>query len=324
VSLSVRVEQHGGPEVMQLVDLPPQPPGPGQLRVRHQAIGLNFIDIYQRAGLYKVALPSGMGSEAAGTVSAVGPEVSGFAVGDRIAYAGGPLGAYSEERLLPAANAVKLPAQVGAEAAAALMLKGMTAWYLLHRTFPVGPGARLLVHAAAGGVGSVLVPWARHLGATVIGTTGSAAKADLARALGCHHVILYREQDVAAEVRKLTGGSGVDVVYDSVGKDTFAGSLDSLRRRGTMVSFGNASGKVPPFEPVLLAEKGSLFLTRPRLIDHVATREELETAANALFAVIASGVVQPEIRQRYPLREAARAHAEMEARQTTGASLLLP
>ena len=324
MTLSVRIEQHGGPEVMQLVDLPPQPPGAGQLRVRHQAIGLNFIDIYQRAGLYKVALPSGMGSEAAGTVSAVGPEVSGFAVGDRIAYAGGPLGAYSEERLLPAANAVKLPAQVSAEAAAALMLKGMTAWYLLHRTFPVGPGTTLLIHAAAGGVGSVLVPWARHLGATVIGTAGSAEKAQAARLAGCDHVILYREQDFAAEVRKLTGGTGVDVVYDSVGKDTFAGSLDSLRRRGTLVSFGNASGKVPPFEPVLLAEKGSLFLTRPRLADHIATREELETAANALFTVIASGVVKPAIRQRYPLREAARAHAEMEARQTTGASLLLP
>ena len=324
MSLSVRVEQHGGPEVMQLVDTPPQPPGSGQLRVRHQAIGLNFIDIYQRAGLYKVPLPGGMGTEAAGTVSAVGPGVSGFAVGDRIAYAGGPLGAYSEERLLPAANAVKLPANVSAEAAAALMLKGMTAWYLLHRTFPVRPGTTLLMHAAAGGVGSALVPWAKHLGATVIGTAGSAEKADLARAAGCDHVILYREQDFAAEVRKLTGGSGVDVVYDSVGKDTFAGSLDSLRRRGTMVSFGNASGKVPPFEPVLLSEKGSLFLTRPSLAHYTGTRPELETAANALFEVIAKGIVQPQIRQRYPLREVARAQIELAGRRTTGSSVLLP
>jgi NADPH2:quinone reductase len=205
-----------------------------------------------------------------------------------------------------------------------LMLKGMTAWYLLHLSFAVRRGHTLLIHAAAGGVGSVLVPWAKHLGATVIGTAGSPEKATLARQAGCDHVILYREQDFAAEVRKLTGGSGVDVVYDSVGKDTFAGSLDSLRRRGTMVSFGNASGKVAPFEPVLLTEKGSLFLTRPKLADHVATREELETASNGLFEVLAQGVIKAEIGQRYPLREAARAHIELEGRKTTGASLLIP
>ena len=324
MSLSVRLEQVGGPEVLQLVDTPVPPPGPGQLRVRHQAIGLNFIEIYQRSGVYKIPLPGGLGAEAAGTVSAVGPEVSGFAVGERIAYAGGPLGAYSEERLLPAANAVKLPAGVSAEAAAALMLKGMTAWYLLHQTFPVRPGQVLLVHAAAGGVASVLVPWAKHLGATVIGTAGSAEKAQLAKAAGCDHVVLYRDHEFAPEVRKLTGGAGVDVVYDSVGKDTFAGSLDSLRRRGMLVSFGNASGKVPPFEPILLSEKGSLFLTRPTLAHYTGTREELETAANALFEVIAKGIVQSQIRQRYALRDVAQAHIELAARRTTGSSVLLP
>jgi NADPH:quinone reductase len=323
MSLSVRIEQQGGPEVLQLVDAPVGAPGPGQLRLRHTAIGLNFLDVYHRSGVYKVPLPGGLGSEAAGVVTAVGPGVSGFAEGDRVAYAGGPLGAYSEERLLPAAHAVKLPDGVSEEAAAALMLKGMTAWYLLHLTFPVRRGHTVLAHAAAGGVGSVLVPWAKHLGATVIGTAGSKEKAALATAAGCDHVILYREQDVAAEVRKIVP-QGVDVVYDSVGKDTFAASLDSLRRRGTLVSFGNASGKVPPFEPVLLAEKGSLFLTRPKLADHTATREELETAAHALFEAIRSGVVKPEIGQRYPLREVARAQSELEARKTTGSSLLLP
>lgn len=323
MSLSVRIEQQGGPEVLQLVDAPVGAPGPGQLRLRHSAIGLNFIDVYHRSGVYKVPLPCGLGTEAAGVVTAVGPGVGGFAEGDRVAYAGGPLGAYSAERLLPAAHAVKLPDNVSEEAAAALMLKGMTAWYLLHLTFPVRRGHTLLVHAAAGGVGSVLVPWAKRLGAAVIGTAGSPQKAALARTAGCDHVILYREQDVAAEVRRIVPG-GVDVVYDSIGKDTFAGSLDALRRRGTLVSFGNASGKVPPFEPVLLAEKGSLFLTRPRLADYTATREELETAANALFEAIRSGVVKPQIGQRYPLREVARAQAELEARRTSGISLLLP
>ena len=323
MSLSVRLEQQGGPEVLQLVDTAVGAPGAGQLRIRHTAIGLNFLDVYHRNGIYKIPLPSGLGSEAAGVVTAVGSGAGGFAEGDRVAYAGGPLGAYSAERLLPAAHAVKLPDGVSEEAAAALMLKGMTAWYLLHRTFPVQRGQTLLIHAAAGGVGSVLVPWAKHLGATVIGTAGSAEKAALAQASGCDHVILYREQDVAAQVRRIVPG-GVDVVYDSVGKDTFAGSLDSLRRRGVLVSFGNASGKVPPFEPVLLAEKGSLFLTRPRLGDYTATREELETAAQALFEAVRRGIVGAQIGQRYPLREVARAQMELEARKTTGTSLLLP
>jgi NADPH2:quinone reductase len=324
MTLTIKLDHAGGPEVMQLVEETVAAPGAGQLRVRHSAVGLNFIDVYHRSGVYKVSLPSGLGTEAAGVVTAVGPGVSGFAEGDRIAYAGGPLGAYSQERLLPALNAVKLPREVSEEAAAALMLKGMTAWYLLHLSFAVKPGHTLLVHAAAGGVGSILVPWARHLGATVIGTAGTPDKAEAARKAGCDHVILYREQDFAAEVRKLTGGAGVDVVYDSVGKDTFAGSLDSLRRRGTLVTFGNASGKVPPFEPVLLAEKGSLFLTRPRLADYTATREELEAAASGLFAALAKGVIKAEIGQCYPLREAAQAHVELESRKTTGASLLLP
>jgi NADPH2:quinone reductase len=324
MSLSVRVEQHGGPEVLQLRETPVPVPGPGELRVRHAAIGLNFIDTYQRSGLYKLTLPSGLGQEAAGSVVAVGDGVSGFVPGDRVAYAGGPPGAYSEERVMPAAGVVRLPDNVTAEAAAALMLKGMTAYYLLHLSFAVRPGHTLLVHAAAGGVGSALVPWAKHLGARVIGTAGSKDKAELARHYGCDEVILYREHDFAAEARKLTGGGGVDVVYDSVGKDTFMGSLDSLRRRGTLVSFGNASGKVPAFEPVLLSEKGSLFLTRPKLADHIATRQELEAASGRLFEAIAKGVVKADIRQRYPLREVARAHVEMEARHTTGASILVP
>jgi NADPH2:quinone reductase len=324
MSLSVRIDRHGGPEVLQLASTPVPAPGPGELRVRHAAIGLNFIDTYQRSGLYKLPLPSGLGQEAAGSVVAVGPGVQGFAPGDRVAYAGGPPGAYSQERVLPAAGVVRLPEGVSAEAAAALMLKGMTAYYLLHLSFAVQPGHTLLVHAAAGGVGSVLVPWAKHLGARVIGTAGSEQKAQLARHYGCDEVILYRQHDFAAEVRRLTNGAGADVVYDSVGKDTFMGSLDCLRRRGTLVSYGNASGKAPAIEPVLLSEKGSLFLTRPKLADHIATREELEAAAGTLFAQIARGVIKPDIRQRYPLAEVARAHAELEARHTTGTSVLIP
>jgi NADPH2:quinone reductase len=322
MSLSLRIERTGGPEVIQLVETVLPVPGPGEIQLRHTAIGLNFLDVYQRNGIYPVPLPSGLGSEAAGVVTALGPGVEGFAVGDRVAYASGPLGAYCEARNLAARHAVKLPPAVADEAAAALMLKGLTAYYLLHQTFPVKPGDTLLVHAAAGGVGSVLVPWAKHLGTRVIGTAGSKEKAQLARTAGCDEVILYREQDVAAAVHGFTAGRGVDVVYDSVGKDTFAGSLDSLRRRGMLVSFGNASGKVPPFEPVLLSQKGSLFLTRPKLADYVATREELDTAAAALFGAVAAGVIRPVIGQRYPLREAARAHADLEARRTTGATLL--
>jgi len=324
MNLTVRIERYGAPEVLQLVDFPAAEPGFGEVRLRHTAIGLNFIDTYQRSGLYPIPLPSGLGQEAAGEITAVGPGVSEFQVGDRVAYAGGPLGAYSEARTLPVAKLVKLPATVSDEAAAALMLKGMTAFYLLHLSYAVKPGDTLLVHAAAGGVGSVLVPWAKHLGARVIGTVGSAAKARLARDAGCDEVILYREQDFTAEVKRLTAGRGVDVVYDSVGKDTFIGSLDALKRRGMLVTYGNASGKAPPFEPVLLAEKGSLFITRPTLAHYTTTREELDAAANALFDVLARNIVAPQIDQRYGLSEVARAHTELETRATTGASVLLP
>jgi NADPH2:quinone reductase len=265
-----------------------------------------------------------LGREAAGVITAVGAGVSGFTVGDRVAYGGGPAGAYCAERVMPTGRLVKLPSTVSDESAAALMLKGMTAYYLLHLTYAVKPGHTLLVHAAAGGVGSVLVPWAKHLGATVIGTAGSTDKAALAKRYGCDHVILYREQDFADEVKKLTGGRGVDVVYDSVGKDTLAGSLNSLKRRGMFVSYGNASGKPPAVEPSTLAAKGSLFMTRPILGDYTATREELEVAADALFDVIVLGIVKAEIHQRYSLRDVARAHADLEARRTTGTTLLIP
>jgi len=292
--------------------------------VRHGAIGLNYIDTYHRSGLYPIPLPSGLGLEAAGTVEAVGAQVTEVQAGDRVAYASGPIGAYSEARTLPTARVVKLPVDITDDTAAALMLKGMTAYYLLHLTYPVKPGTVLLTHAAAGGVGSVLVPWARHLGATVIGTAGGAAKCTLASEYGCHHVIDYRSQDIVAEVRRLTEGQGVDVVYDSVGKDTFEASLDCLKRRGMFVSFGNASGKPPAIEPGTLSAKGSLFLTRPTLGDYTTTRKELDTAARALFDVVRHGIVKADVRQRYPLRDAARAHADLEARKTTGTTLLIP
>lgn len=324
MTLAIRVDQTGGPEVLRLVDVSLPEPGPGEVRLRHTAIGLNFIDTYFRSGLYAMALPGGLGQEAAGVIEALGPGVEGFAIGDRVAYATGPLGAYAAARVMPAAPLVKLPAAIGDEQAAAVLLKGMTAYYLLHLTHAVQRGETILVHAAAGGVGSLLVPWAKRLGATVIGTAGSAAKLALAQAAGCDHVIDYREQDFVAEVQRLTGGRGVDVVYDSVGKDTFLGSLDCLHRRGLLVTYGNASGKAPAFEPVLLAQKGSLFVTRPTLAHYTATREELDAAANALFAAIAAGTVPARIDQRYPLREVARAHRDLEARRTTGTTVLLP
>jgi NADPH2:quinone reductase len=324
MSRSIRIERHGGPEVMQLIDIPVPGPGPGEIRLRHEAIGLNFLDTYHRSGLYKIPLPSGLGSEAAGVVTAVGPGVEGFRVGERVAYAGGPPGSYCEERVIPAQLAVKLPAGISAQTAAALLLKGMTAYYLLDLTYPVRAGTTILVHAASGGVGSVLVPWARHLGARVLGTAGGAEKCQAARDYGCHAVIDYRSQDFVAAVRELTRGQGVDVVYDSVGRDTFMGSLDCLKRRGMMVSFGNASGKVPAIEPILLTEKGSLFLTRPKLGDYTATRPELEAAAAAVFEALAQGVIRADIRHRYALGEAARAHQDLEARRTRGLCVLLP
>ncbi len=324
MSLTIRVSRHGGPEVLEAVDELLPLPAAGEVRLRHTAVGLNFIDTYFRAGVYKAPLPHGLGQEAAGIVEALGEGVTDFAIGQRVAYGTGPLGAYAECRNVAASRLVAIPDTVSDEAAAALMLKGMTAYYLLHLTHRVVRGETLLVHAAAGGVGAALVPWAKHLGARVIGTAGSPDKAALATAAGCDAVILYREQDVAAEVRRLTDGRGVDVVYDSVGRDTFAGSLDSLRPRGLFVSYGNASGKAPPFEPVLLADKGSLFFTRPTLAHYTATRAELDSAAQAVFAAIASGIITPQVRQHWPLRDAAAAHRALESRQTTGASVLLP
>lgn len=324
MSLAIRVSRHGGPEVLETVDETVPPPAPGEVRLRQTAIGLNFIDTYFRAGVYQAPLPHGLGQEAAGVVEALGPGVDSLAVGDRVAYGTGPLGAYAAVRNVAASRLVTVPAAVSDEIAAAVLLKGMTAYYLLHQTHAVQAGETLLVHAAAGGVGSLLVPWAKALGARVIGTVGSADKALLAKASGCDEVILYREQDVAAEVRRLTGGRGVDVVYDSVGRDTFTASLDSLRPRGLFVSYGNASGKAAPFEPVLLAERGSLFFTRPTLAHYTATRGELDQAAGALFGMIGRGVLRPAIGQRWPLREAAAAHAALESRQTTAASVLLP
>jgi NADPH2:quinone reductase len=321
---SIRIDRHGGPEVMQWVEADPGAPGPGEVRLRHTAVGLNYIDTYQRSGLYPLKLPSGLGSEAAGLIEALGTGVQDFAVGDRVAYGGGAPDAYAQARVMPAARLVKLPRGIDDRAAAAVLLKGMTAHYLLRRSFPLKRGDIALVHAAAGGVGSILVPWARHLGATVIGTAGSDDKVQRALAAGCHHAINYRTQDFVADVRKLTGGRGVDVVYDAVGKDTFLGSLDCLRPLGMMVSFGNASGKAPAFEPLLLSEKGSLFLTRPTLAHYTARREDLLRTAQALFSVMRAGVVKAGIGQTYALRDAAQAHRDLEARRTVGTTLLLP
>ena len=321
---AIRIETHGGPEVMQWVDAPVAEPGAGEVRLRQTAIGLNYIDTYHRSGLYPQPLPCGLGSEAAGVVEAVGPDVTELAVGDRVAYAGLAGGAYAEFRLVPAARLVKLPRGISDRVAAALLLKGMTAHYLLRRTFPVKRGDTLLVHAAAGGVGSVLVPWARHLGATVIGTAGGPDKVARALASGCHHAIDYRRQDFVAEVKRLTEGRGVDVVYDAVGKDTFLPSLDCLRPLGMMVTFGNASGKPPALDPLVLSAKGSLFLTRPTLQHYTARREDLLLAAKALFHVIRTGVVKAEIGQTYALKDVAQAHRDLEARKTVGTTLLLP
>lgn len=324
MSQAIRFHQHGGPEVLQLEHVTTGQPGPGEVLLRHSAIGINFIDTYQRGGLYPVSLPSGLGSEAAGTVLAVGEGVSHVTVGDRVAYAGGPLGAYSSERLIPAAVLVKLPDHISDEVAACVMLQGMTVEYLIRRTFAVQPGMTVLWHAAAGGVGQIAVQWLHALGVNVIGTVGSAAKGELARQLGCQHVINYNQEDVVARVREITGGQGVPVVYDSVGKSTFEMSLNSLAPRGTFVSFGNASGAVPAFEPLLLSQKGSLFFTRPKLGDYVASRSELEASAQALFARIGDGSIKVTPSARYALADAAQAHRDLESRRTTGSLILLP
>jgi NADPH2:quinone reductase len=321
---AVRIARTGGPEVLATEDVPTPEPRPGEIRVRHEAVGLNFIDVYHRTGLYPVALPSGLGVEAAGIVEAVGEGVTRFAVGDRVGYTGGRPGAYAEAHCVAVSSAVRLPDGVDSRTAAAALLKGMTAEFLLRRCYPVQPGDVILAHAAAGGVGLILCQWAKALGATVIGAVGSEAKAAIAREHGCDHVILYREEDVAGRVREITGGKGVPVVYDSVGAATFEGSLKSLRPRGLMVSFGNASGPAPPVAPGRLAQGGSLFLTRPTLFDYVATTEELDASAAALWAVIASGAVRVEIGAERPLAEVRAAHEALEARETTGATLLIP
>lgn len=324
MSQAIRFHRHGGPEVLQLEEVAIGSPGPDEVLLQHTAIGINFIDTYQRSGLYPVNLPSGLGCEAAGTVLAVGAGVSHVAVGDRVAYAGGPLGAYSSQRLIPAAVLVKLPDNISDDVAACIMLQGMTVEYLIRRAFAVQPGMTVLWHAAAGGVGQIAVQWLASLGVRVIGTVGSAAKGELARQLGCSHVINYNEEDVVARVRALTDGKGVLVVYDSVGKSTFEMSLNSLAPRGTFVSFGNASGAVPAFEPLLLSQKGSLFFTRPKLGDYIASRPELEASAQALFEGLTSGAIKVQPSARYALADAAQAHRDLESRSTTGSLILLP
>ena len=321
---AIRFAKAGGPEVLTLHDFELPPPAPGQVRVRHSAIGVNFIDTYHRSGLYPVALPSGLGMEAAGTVEALGENVTGLTPGDRVGYCTGPIGAYAEANNVPADRVVKLPAAINDEVAAASLLKGMTAQYLLKRTFAVQPGQTVLIHSAAGGVGLIAGQWAKHLGATVIGTVGSDDKIELAKAHGYDQVLNLRMDEWVARVRELTNGEGVPVVYDSVGKDTFAGSLDCLAVRGMLVSFGNSSGMVPTFEPAILSAKGSLYLTRPTLFHYIRTPRELQETADDLFAVIASGAVKIEINQRFALKDARAAHEALQARKTTGATVLLP
>ena len=320
------VQRHGGPDVIEFVedDTASTPPGTGEVRLRHRAIGFNLIDTYHRAGLYPLKLPSGLGMEASGVVVECGPGVNGFAPGDRVAYAGGALRAYSQERLIEASHLVRLPDDVDDDLAAAMLLKGMTVHYLLTRTFEVRAGHVLLVHAAAGGVGSLLVPWAKHLGATVIGCARGAEKQAAARSSGCDHVLDADDPGFVAKVRDITGGNGVEVAYDSVGRATFDASLACLRRRGMLVSYGNASGKPPAIEPTRLASMGSLFLTRPILGDYISTRAELDMTANAVFEALRQGVIRPEVRQRYPLTDARRAHEELASRALRGLSVLIP
>jgi NADPH:quinone reductase len=322
---AIRVHRTGGPDVLVLEDVEVGGPGPGEARVRHGAIGVNFIDCYFRSGLYPApnGLPFIPGNEGAGVVTAVGEGVASVEVGDRVAYVGPP-GSYAEERMVPADRLVKIPEGVTDEVAAAAMLKGMTAQYLLNRTYKVGPGTTLLFHAAAGGVGQIAGQWAKHLGATVIGTAGGPEKVALAKTRGYDHVIDYRKDDFVAAVKEITGGKGVDVVYDSIGKDTLPKSLDCLKPFGLFVSFGNASGPVPPFEMGLLAQKGSLFATRQTLFTHIGPRAALEAIAADLFAVIASGAVEIPLSKRWKLGEAADAHRALEARATTGSMVLIP
>lgn len=320
---AMRIYENGGPEKLRWEEVQVGAPGEGQVRVRNTAVGLNYIDTYQRSGLYPLPLPFTLGSEGAGVVEAVGPKVKEFKVGDRVAYAG-PLGAYAEVLLRPADRLVKIPSGIDDKAAAAMMLKGLTAQYLVRRTYRVKKGDTILMHAAAGGVGQILCQWAKALGATVIGTVGSDEKVAQAKKAGCRHVIVTSREKVSERVKVITKGKGVPVVYDGIGKDTFMDSLDCLAPLGLMVSFGNASGAVPPFNAGILAQKGSLFLTRPTLITYNATRADLVKAAAELFSVVKSGKVKITINQSYPLRDAAQAHRDIEARKTTGSTVLIP
>ena len=319
---AIRIEKTGGPEVMKLVDVEVGPPGPGEAQVRNHAIGLNYIDVYFRTGLYPMPLPAGIGLEGAGVVTAVGAGVQNVKVGDRVAYCDRPPGSYSELRNMPAAPLVKLPKSIDFDTGAAMMLKGLTVQYLFRRTYKLQKGQTILFHAAAGGVGLIAMQWAKALGVTVIGTAGSREKAELAKKWGADHVILYREENVAERVREITKGAMVSVVYDSVGKDTFQASIDSLQPFGLMVSFGNASGPVPPMP--LTALKGTLYVTRPSLMPHTEKRANLLEIAGDLMKMVSSGKVKIEIDQRYPLAEAAQAHRDLEGRRTTGSTVLLP
>ena len=321
---AIRIHQPGGPEVLKYEDVDVGAPGPGEVRLRQTAVGLNYIDVYHRSGLYPVKdLPAVIGMEAAGVIEEAGPDVSGFKAGDRVAYTMG-LGAYAQERVMGTGRLVALPDAIDDRQAAAMMLQGTTAHYLIHRTYKVQKGDTILVYAAAGGVGLILCQWAKHLGATVIGCVGSEEKAALAKANGCDHPILYRDENVPERVRKLTDGDGVQVVYDGVGKATFNDSLDCLAPFGLMVSFGNASGPIDPFDPAALGPKGSLYLTRTTLATHTATRELMMDGANALFDVVTKGHVKIAINQTYPLHETAQAHRDLEARKTTGSTVLVP
>lgn len=321
---AIRIHEHGGPEVMKWETVEVGNPGDKEIRVRHTAVGLNYIDTYHRTGLYKIPLPSIIGREAAGVVEAVGAAVTDLKIGERVAYASAPIGSYSESRLISADRVVKIPDGVTDRQAASMMLKGMTAQYLIRHTHTVKSGDTILFHAAAGGVGLILCQWAKHLGAIVIGTVGSEEKAALAKANGCDHVINYRSEDFVARVAEITGGKKCAVVYDGVGKDTFMKSLDCVRPRGLVALFGNASGKVEPLDLGVLAGKGSLFVTRPTLDTHVASREELIATANDLFDVVGRGIVRIEVNQSYALKDAALAHRDLEARKTTGSTVLIP
>ena len=322
---AIRIHQTGGPDAMRWEDVEVGAPGPGEVRIRHEAVGLNYIDVYFRTGLYPApSLPFSPGMEGAGVVEAVGEGVDSLSVGDRVAYAAPPVGSYAEERLMPADKVVKVPAGIDSRQAAAMMLQGMTVEYLLRRTYPVQSGETILFHAAAGGVGLIACQWAKHLGATVIGTVGSDEKAELARAHGCDHPIVYTREDFTARVRELTDGAGVPVVYDAVGRDTFAGSLDCLRPRGMLVSFGQSSGKIDPFDVGILSAKGSLYVTRPTLMTYTASRADLEASSQALFDVVAGGAVRVTVNQTFPLAEAADAHRALESRRTTGSTILVP